>query len=82
MEAGEYGQTRGTRFVARCLEVVAVAGLMWVSWCVFGGADFFEFFFFVCFFFLRTNTACCKYEAALPHLPLLVVAILSSQGVC
>ena len=40
MEAGEYGLTRGTRFVARCLEVVAVAGLMWVSWCVLGGADF------------------------------------------
>ena len=40
MEAGEYGQTRGTRFVARCLEVVAVAGLMWVPWFVFGGAGF------------------------------------------
>ena len=41
METGEYGPTRGTRFVARCLEVVAVAGLMWVSWCVLGGVDFF-----------------------------------------
>ena len=41
MEAGEYGLMRGTRFVAHCLEVVAVAGLMWVSWCVFGGAGFF-----------------------------------------
>ena len=41
MEADEYGLTRWTRFVARCLEVVAVAGLMWVSWCVFGGAGFF-----------------------------------------
>ena len=38
IEAGEYGLTRGTRVFARCLEVVAVAGLMWVSWCVFGGA--------------------------------------------
>ena len=64
MEAGEYGLTRGTCFVARRLEVVAVAGLLWISWCVLGGADFFSVF------FLRTHTACCKYEAALPHLPL------------
>ena len=63
MEAAEHGQTRGTCFFARRLEVVAIAGLMWVSWCVFGGADFFVFFFFA-FFFLRTLTACCKYEAA------------------
>ena len=69
MEASEYGLTRGARFVARCLEVVAVAGLMWVSWCVFGGAGFFVLFFFPRFFF-RMHTACCKYEAALPHLPL------------
>ena len=61
MEGGEHGLTRRTRFVAHCLEVVAVAGLMWVSWCVFGGADFFVFFFL---FFVRTHTACCKYEAA------------------
>ena len=40
MEAGEYGPTRGARFFAVCLEVVAVAGRMWVSWCVFGGAGF------------------------------------------
>ena len=49
MEAGEYGLTRGTRFVASCLEVVAVAGLMWVSWCVSGGAGFFRVFFLVFF---------------------------------
>ena len=41
MEAGEYGLTHGARFIAVCLEVVAVAGLMWVSWCVLGGAGFF-----------------------------------------
>ena len=52
MEAGKYGQTRGTCFVARRLEVVGVAGLLWIS------------------FFLRTHTACCKYEAALPHFTL------------
>ena len=44
MEAGEHGLPRGTRFVALCLEVVAVAGLMWVSWCVLGGAGLFFFF--------------------------------------
>ena len=64
MEAGECGQTRGTCFVARRLELVAVARLLWISWCVLGGPDFFDFF------FLRTHTACCKYEDALPHSPL------------
>ena len=67
MEAGEYGLTRGTCFVGRRLEVVAVAGLL--SWCVLGAADYFVFFFSI-FFVLRTHTACCKYEAAMPHLPL------------
>ena len=50
MEAGEHAQTRVARFVTVCLEVVAVAGLMWVSWCVFGGAGFFRDFFFSFFF--------------------------------
>ena len=67
MEAGEYGLTRGTCFVARRLEVVAVAGLLWISRCVLDAAGFRVFF---PFFFLRTYTTCCKYEAALPHLPL------------
>ena len=30
MEAGEHGLTRGMRFVTRGLEVVALAGLLWV----------------------------------------------------
>ena len=51
MEAGEYGLTRGTWFFARRLEVVAVAGLMWISWCIFGGAGFFDFLFFRFIFF-------------------------------
>ena len=59
MEAGEYGLPRGMCFVAR-LELVAVAWLLWISWCVSGAAGF-------RFFSLRTHTACCKYEAALPH---------------
>ena len=63
MEAGKYGLTRGTCFVAYRLEVVVVAGLLWISWCVLGAAGF-------RFFFLRTHTACRKYEATMPHLPL------------
>ena len=40
MEAGEYELTRGTCFVARRLEVVAVVGLLRISWCALDGADF------------------------------------------
>ena len=46
MEAGEYGQTHGTCFIARRLEVVAVARLLWISWCVLGAVGFRVFFFF------------------------------------
>ena len=49
MEAGEYGLTRGTCLVARRLEVVAVPELLWISWCVLGGAIF--VFFFLSIFF-------------------------------
>ena len=62
MEAGEYGLTRGTCVFARRPEVVALAGLLRLSWCVLGGVDFFVFFFST-FFFLRTHAAYCKYEA-------------------
>ena len=44
MEAGEYRLTRWTRFVARCLEVIAVAGLMWVGGVFSVGRDFIDFF--------------------------------------
>ena len=44
MEAGEYGPTRGTCFAAHRLELVAVTGRLWISWCVSGGAIFFRFF--------------------------------------
>ena len=40
---------------------VAVRGVYWV------GRIFFVLFLFL---FLRTHTACCKYEATLPHVPL------------
>ena len=43
MEEGEYGQTCVTCFVARRLEVVAVAGLLRISWCLLGVVDFFVF---------------------------------------
>ena len=64
MGACEYGLTRRTCFVSRRLEVVAVVVLLWLSWCVLGGADFFVFFFR--FFFLRTHTAYCKYRKFKP----------------
>ena len=49
MEAGEYGLARGTCFFARRLELVAVAGLLWILWCVLGAADFFLFLFIFIF---------------------------------
>ena len=51
MEAGEHGLTRVTCFVARRLELVSVAGLLGISWCVLGGAGFFLLFFFPDFVF-------------------------------
>ena len=46
MEAGEYGLTRGTCFIARRLELVVVAGLLWIWWCVLGGAELLLLLFF------------------------------------
>ena len=55
IKAGEYGLTRGTCFVARRLEVVAVAGLLRISWRVLGATGF-RVCWFVCFdFFERTR---------------------------
>ena len=68
MEAGEHGLTRGICFDSHRLEVVAIDGPLWISLCVLGAAGLISFFFFR-FFSLRTHTACCKYENALPHLP-------------
>ena len=72
MEAGEYGLTRWTWFLACCLELDAVAGMLWISWCVLGGADFFVFFelFLLFYFFVERTRPAAKYEATLPHLPL------------
>ena len=41
--------TRGMFFVARRLEVVAVTGLLWISWCILAAAAFI-FMFFLLFF--------------------------------
>ena len=68
MEAGKHGLPRETCFVARRPEVIAVAGLLWISRCVLGAAGF--RFFFLSLFCLRTHTACCKYDVGLPHLPI------------
>ena len=61
---------RETSFVSSRLEVIAVAGLLWISGCALGGADFFVFSFSIFFFFERTRPAASTYEAALPHIPL------------
>ena len=55
MEAGEYGVTRGTCFLACRLELDALAGLLLISWCVLGGTDFSVFFFLDLFSFQRTR---------------------------
>ena len=79
MEAGEYGLTRVTCFLACRLELDSVAGLLWISWCVFGGGGgFFRVFFFRFFFFLRTHTACCKNEAA----SCLIYLSTSNEAIC
>ena len=44
MEAGEYGLTRGLCFLECRLELDAVAGLLWISWCDMGEAEFFRAF--------------------------------------
>ena len=44
MEAHEYGLTRRTCFIARRVEVVAVAGLLWISWCGLDAAGLFRVF--------------------------------------
>ena len=70
MEASEYGLTRRTCFVAHRLELVAVAGLLWIYFVVCFFYCLVGFRFFFSFSLLRTHTAYCKYEATLPHVPL------------
>ena len=70
MEAGEYGLTPGTCFVARRLELAVVAWLLCGFRGVFWVRLILSCFISLVYFFLRTRTACCKFEAALPHLSL------------
>ena len=65
---GEHGLTRGTCLVTHRLEVVADAGLLWISWCVLGAADIFVFFFPI-FFFERTLPAAGMRPPCLIYLP-------------
>ena len=76
MESGEYGLTRGTCFLARRLELDAVAELLWISSCVLGGVDFFVRVFFPDFALIRTHTAC----AASMTSPCLIYLSTSSTG--
>ena len=68
MEADKYGLTRGTCFVACRLQVVAVAGLLWIPWCVLGAADFFVFLSFF-FFFEHPRPAASMRPLCLIYLP-------------
>ena len=70
MEAGEYGLTRGTCFIARRLEVVAVAELLWISWCVVGRIFSCVFFRFVSFF-KRTRPAASMRPPCLIYLSII-----------
>ena len=76
MEAGESGLTRGACFVASRLEVVAVAGLLWISWCVLGGADFLVFSFRF-LFFERTRPAARMRPPCLVYLSTISKLIVS-----
>ena len=69
-EECEYGLMSGTCFTARRLEVVAVAGLLWIYFVVCFFIVWWDFVFSFSFSLLRTHTAYRKYEATLPHVPL------------
>ena len=73
IEAGEYGLTRVMCFLACRLGLDAVAGLLWISWCVLGGADFSVFFFFRFFFFERTRPAASMRPPLASFISLLVM---------
>ena len=74
-QTGEYGLTRRTYFVARRLELVAVAGLLWISRCVLGAARF-RIFFPIFFFKDRTR------PVASIRPPCLIYLSTSNEVVC
>ena len=67
-DAGKHGLTRGTCFVVYRMKVVAVAGLLWISWCYLGAVGF--CFFFFLFFFERTRPAASMRPPCLIYLSL------------
>ena len=62
------------RFVARRLEVAAVAGLLWILWCVLGAAGYRFFPFFVCL-----NFECPRLAASMR--PACLIYLSTSTGV-
>ena len=77
MEAGEYGLTRGTCSVARRLEVVEVAGLLWIK-VMWVGAAGFLFFFSSVFFFERTRPAASMRPPCLIYLSTCIITMSGS----
>ena len=86
MEACEYGLTRGKYFVARRLEAIAVAGLLWISWCFFTVVGSRVFYFErtrpaasmrpTCLIYLSTSTGVCtRYQY------LITVVVLQKSGI-
>ena len=69
-EECEYGLTRWTCFTARGLEVVAVAGLLWINFVVCLFSFRWDFVFSFSFSLLRTHAAYRQYKATLPPVPL------------
>ena len=67
MEAGEYWLTRGTCFRTSSRGGRGHRAAVDFVVCSGCGGIQFSSFFFSCFFH-RTHPACCKYDAALPHL--------------
>ena len=68
MEAGVYGLTHEMCLVARRLEVVAVAGLLWISWCVWVGGIFWCVCVCVFFSFLFSSNVHGLLQVKLPCL--------------
>ena len=75
MEAGEYWLSRGTCFVARRLEVVAVAGLLWISWRVSAAPGFRVLF--ICF---SSNFECTRPAASIRPPCLIYLSIDKSMS--
>ena len=67
-EECEYGLPSGTCFTARRLEVVAVAGLLWIYFVVYFFSVWWDFVFF--FVFFASNVHGLLQVRGKPHLPL------------